>query len=137
MPIPNKRRRESAAENFLSSVKRCEPFAQLNTKLARARSHDEPVLYAQVLPGLDVLLCPVRGAQPPYPEIGELRRACLDSIEHALEQPIAGLDQGGYWYEANGLGFLIFASVARKKILSEFGAAGSAGQLAPTTPDAP
>ena len=70
MPIPNKRRRESVAESFLNAVRRCEPFAQLNTKLARARSQDEPVLYAQVLPGLDVLLCPVRGAQPPYPEIG-------------------------------------------------------------------
>ncbi|CAM2145315.1 conserved protein of unknown function [Pararobbsia alpina] len=135
MSIPNKRRRESAGDSYLLAVKRCEPFSQLNSKLARARAHDEPVLYAHILPGLDVLLCPVRGAQPPYPEIEDLRNACLDSIEHALEQSIGGLENGGYWYEANGLGFLIFASLARKKVLSEFGASGSTGQLAPSAPD--
>ena len=80
------------------------------------------MLYAHVLPGLDVLLCSVRGAQPPYPATEELHRRCIESITNALEQPLDGLENGGYWYEANGFGFLVFASRARSQILSEFGA---------------
>jgi hypothetical protein len=97
----------------------------LDTKIARARAQDEPVLYAHVLPGLDVLLCSVRGAQPPYPATEELHRRCMESITNALEQPLDGLENGGYWYEANGFGFLVFASRARSQILSEFGASAS------------
>ncbi|MFL6641864.1 MAG: hypothetical protein ACJ8HC_25600, partial [Paraburkholderia graminis] len=37
-------------------------------------------------------------------------------------QPLDGLENGGYWYEADGFGFLVFASRARGKILTEFGA---------------
>ncbi|KGS74063.1 hypothetical protein X942_5590 [Burkholderia pseudomallei MSHR5596] len=85
------------------------------------------MLYAHVLPGLDVLLCSVRGAQPPYPAIAELRKRCIESIANALEQPLDGLENGGYWYEANGFGFLVFASRARARILPEFGAGVKAG----------
>ena len=65
----------------------------------------------------------MRGAQPPYPGTSELRKRCIESIAHALEQPIEGLENGGYWYEADGFGFLVFASRARARILPEFGAA--------------
>jgi hypothetical protein len=67
-------------------------------------------------------LCSVRGAQPPYPAVAELRRRCIESIANALEQPLDGLENGGYWYEADGFGFLVFASRARARILPEFGA---------------
>lgn len=125
MSFPKKRKRVKADgdESFLAVLSHFKPFGQLDTKIARARAQDEPVLYAHVLPGLDVLLCSVRGAQPPYPATSELRRRCIESIAHALEQPIEGLENGGYWYEADGFGFLVFASRARNRILPEFGAA--------------
>lgn len=122
MSNPKKRKRISSDESFLAVLSRCEPFAQLDTKITRARTQDEPVLYAHALPGLDVLICAVRGAQPPYPALAELRRRCLESVANALEQPLDGLERGGYWYEANGIGFLVFASRARTTILPEFGA---------------
>jgi hypothetical protein len=122
MSNPKKRRRALADESFLSVLSRCEPFAQLDTKIARARTQDQPVLYEDVLPGLDLLVCAVRGAQPPYPAVAELRRRCIESIANALEQPLDGLTGGGYWYEADGIGFLVFASRARTSILPEFGA---------------
>ncbi|WP_028224800.1 hypothetical protein [Paraburkholderia ferrariae] len=124
MSFPKKRKRSKADadESFLAVLSHFKPFGQLDTKIARARAQDEPVLYAHVLPGLDVLLCSVRGAQPPYPATSELRRRCIESIAHALEQPIEGLENGGYWYEADGFGFLVFASCARSRILPEFGA---------------
>jgi hypothetical protein len=125
MSFPRKRRRASAPseESFLAVLRQFKPFCQLDTKIARARAQDEPVLYAHVLPGLDVLLCSVRGAPPPYPAVDDLRRRCIESIANALEQPLDGLENGGYWYEANGFGFLVFASRARARILPEFGAA--------------
>jgi len=128
MSFPKKRRRANADgdESFLAVLRHFKPFGQLDTKIARARAQDEPVLYAHVLPGLDVLLCSVRGAHPPYPEVAELRRRCIESIANALEQPLDGLENGGYWYEANGFGFLVFASRARARILPEFGAAKAA-----------
>jgi hypothetical protein len=104
-------------------------FAQLGAKIARARIQDRPVLYAGVLPGLDVLICKVRGAQPPYPEERVLCCACVESIAHALEQPIAGLQEGGYWYESGGLGFLIFSSQVRERIVLELGASGPLRQM--------
>src|SRR6202048_5574763 len=124
MPFPKKRRRTrvDSEESFLAVLRHFKPFGQLDTKIARARAQDEPVLYAHVLPGLDVLLCSVRGAQPPYPAVDELHRRCIESIANALEQPIDGLENGGYWYEANGFGVLVFASRARSRILPEFGA---------------
>ncbi len=124
MAFPKKRRRASAQgeESFLAVLRQFKPFGQLDTKIARARAQDEPVLYAHVLPGLDVLLCSVRGAQPPYPAIDELHRRCIESIANALEQPLDGLENGGYWYEGNGFGVLVFASRARSRILPEFGA---------------
>ncbi|PJO23517.1 hypothetical protein EFP18_22290 [Burkholderia glumae] len=124
MSFPKKRRRmqPDGQESFLAVLRHAKPFAQLDTKIARARAQDEPVLYAHVLPGLDVLLCTVRGAHPPYPAIADLRRRCVESITNALEQPLDGLENGGYWYEANGFGFLVFASRARGRILPEFGA---------------
>jgi hypothetical protein len=124
MSLPRKRRRAQvdSEESFLAVLRHFKPFGQLDTKIARARAQDEPVLYAHVLPGLDVLLCSVRGAQPPYPAIEELHRRCIESIANALEQPLDGLENGGYWYEANGFGFLVFASRARARILPEFGA---------------
>ncbi|TDV17264.1 hypothetical protein [Paraburkholderia caballeronis] len=124
MSYPKKRKRikSDGDESFLAVLTHFKPFGQLDTKIARARAQDEPVLYAHVLPGLDVLLCSVRGAQPPYPATGELRRRCIESIAHALEQPLEGLENGGYWYEADGFGFLVFASRARARILPEFGA---------------
>lgn len=124
MSFPKKRRRAKVDgdESFLAVLRHFKPFGQLDTKIARARAQDEPVLYAHVLPGLDVLLCSVRGAQPPYPAPAELRRRCIESITNALEQPLDGLENGGYWYEADGFGFLVFASRARGKILTEFGA---------------
>lgn len=91
-----------------------------STPRSRARAQDEPVLYAHALPGLDVLICTVRGAQPPYSRAAELRRRCIESVAHALEQPLDGLECGGYWYEANGAGFLVFASRARTAILPQF-----------------
>ncbi|KNA34719.1 hypothetical protein ADU20_07750 [Burkholderia pseudomallei] len=129
MSFPKKRRRAQpdGQESFLAVLRHAKPFAQLDTKIARARAQDEPVLYAHVLPGLDVLLCSVRGAQPPYPAIDELRKRCIESIANALEQPLDGLENGGYWYEANGFGFLVFASRARARILPEFGAGVKAG----------
>ncbi|MBN3723198.1 hypothetical protein [Burkholderia sp. Ac-20379] len=130
MSFPKKRRRmqEDGQESFLAVLHHAKPFAQLDTKLSRARAQDEPVLYAHVLPGLDVLLCTVRGAQPPYPAIADLRKRCIESISNALEQPIEGLENGGYWYEASGFGFLVFASRARARILPEFAAGGSLGE---------
>lgn len=124
MSLPRKRRRARAdsEESFLAVLRHFKPFGQLDTKIARARAQDEPVLYAHVLPGLDVLFCSVRGAQPPYPSVEELHRRCIESIANALEQPLEGLENGGYWYEANGFGFLVFASRARARILPEFGA---------------
>ena len=66
MSFPRKRRRATAdsKESFLAVLRQFKPFVQLDTKIARARAQDEPVLYEHVLPGLDVLLCTVRGAQP-------------------------------------------------------------------------
>lgn len=124
MSFPRKRRRAGAdsKESFLAVLRQFKLFVQLDTKIARARAQDEPVLYEHVLPGLDVLLCTVRGAQPPYPDVDELRRRCIESIANALEQPLEGLENGGYWYETNGFGFLVFASQARARILPEFGA---------------
>ena len=124
MSFPKKRRRAKTDgdESFLAVLRHFKPFGQLDTKIARARAQDEPVLYAHVLPGLDVLLCSVRGAHPPYPDVAELRRRCIESIANALEQPLDGLENGGYWYEADGFGFLVFASRARSRILPEFGA---------------
>jgi len=140
MSFPKKRKRVKAdgEESFLAVVSHFKPFGQLDTKIARARAQDEPVLYAHVLPGLDVLLCSMRGAQPPYPCTTELRKRCIDSIAHALEQPIEGLENGGYWYESNGFGFLVFASRARNRILAEFGATrpASATTHAPRRRDA-
>lgn len=129
MSFPKKRRRgqDDGHESFLAVLRHAKPFAQLDTKIARARAQDEPVLYAHVLPGLDVLLCTMRGAHPPYPAIADLRKRCVESISHALEQPLDGLENGGYWYEANGFGFLVFASRARARILPEF-AGGPAGE---------
>ncbi len=128
MSFPKKRRRAKTDgdESFLAVLRHFKPFGQLDTKIARARAQDEPVLYAHVLPGLDVLLCSVRGAHPPYPDVAELRRRCIESIANALEQPLDGLENGGYWYEANGFGFLVFASRARARIRPEFGAAKAA-----------
>lgn len=120
MSTPKKRRRACSDESFLAQLSGCEPFAQLDTKIARARAQDEPVLYAHALPGLDVLICTVRGAQPPYPRVAELRRRCIESVAHALEQSLDGLERSGYWYEANGVGFLVFASQARTAILAQF-----------------
>ncbi|MEK6424196.1 MAG: hypothetical protein V4801_31810 [Burkholderia gladioli] len=130
MSFPKKRRRmqDDAQESYLAVLHHAKPFAQLDTKLSRARAQDEPVLYAHVLPGLDVLLCTVRGAQPPYPAIADLRKRCIESISNALEQPIEGLENGGYWYEASGFGFLVFASRARERILPEFAAGASLGE---------
>jgi hypothetical protein len=124
MSFPKKRRRASAQgeESFLAVLRQFKPFGQLDTKIARARAQDEPVLYAHVLPGLDILLCSVRGAQPPYAAVDELHRRCIESIANALEQPLDGLENGGYWYEGNGFGVLVFASRARSRILPEFGA---------------
>jgi hypothetical protein len=129
MSFPKKRRRAKVDgdESFLAVLRHFKAFGQLDTKIARARAQDEPVLYAHVLPGLDVLLCCVRGAQPPYPATAELRRRCIESIANALEQPLDGLENGGYWYEADGFGFLVFASRARPRILPEFGATRAAG----------
>lgn len=118
---------QEGTDSFFSALHQSRPFTQLDTKIARARAQDEPVLYAQALPGLDLLLCGMRGAQPPYPPVAELRRRCLESIAHALEQPIDGLENGGYWYEADGFGCLVFASRARARILLEFGAGPHAG----------
>lgn len=128
MSFPKKRRRAKVDgdESFLAVLRHFKPFGQLDTKIARARAQDEPVLYAHVLPGLDVLLCSVRGAHPPYPAVAELRRRCIESIANALEQPLDGLENGGYWYEADGFGFLVFASRARTRILPEFGATRTA-----------
>jgi len=109
---------------FLDALDRFDSFAQLGAKVARARTQDLPVVYTDVLPGLDLLLCKVRGAQPPYPPDRVLRHACLESLANALEQPSARLEQGGYWYEQGGLGILVFASHARHAILAEFGGSG-------------
>lgn len=124
MPIPDQPKCNKHGESnaYLNRLRRFQLFAQLDTKLARTRSQDTPVLYAEILPGLDVLLCPIRGAQAPYPDLHELRLRCIESIANALEQPLDGLDNGGYWYEANGIGFLVFTSRARPRILPEFGA---------------
>jgi len=127
MPSPKKIVRLNFAEpagHFLDSLKRFDQFAQLPTKIIRARTQDLPVLYAQILPGLDLLICKVGGAQPPYPPASALCHACLESLANALEQPLSGLEQGGYWYENGGLGWLVFASQARAAVLAEFGGSG-------------
>jgi len=127
MPSPKKYARVKTTEpveHFLAALKRFDGFAQLGTKIARARTQDRPVVYVQVLPGLDLLICKVRGVQPPYPDDGMLSHACLESIANALEQAASGLEIGGYWYDSGGLGFLIFASHARAAILSEFVGSG-------------
>ena len=127
MPASRKRapfRAAVPARNFLTALQSFDNFAQLGAKIARARTQDRPVLYAGVLPGLDVLICKIRGAQPPYPEERVLRSACIESIANALEQPIAGLQAGGHWYEAGGLGFLIFSAQVRERIMVEFSASG-------------
>lgn len=127
MPSPKKYDRinmTEAAGHFLAALKRFDGFAQLGTKIARARTQDLPVVYAHVLPGLDLLICKVRGVQPPFPDDVMLGHACLESIANALEQAAVGLEEGGYWYESGGLGFLIFASQARQSILAEFGGSG-------------
>jgi hypothetical protein len=107
---------------YLSLLLAFEPFGQLDTKIARAKAQDEPVLYAHILPGLDALLCRVRGAHPPYPVAREVRASCIEAIADALEQPFDGLDNGGFWYEGNGFGFLVFTSRTRERVLAEFGA---------------
>ena len=127
MPSPKKYARVNTtepAEHFLAALKRFDGFAQLGTKIARARTQDRPVVYAQVLPGLDLLICKVRGVQPPYADDGTLAHACLESIANALEQAASGLEQGGYWYECGGLGFLVFACQAREIVLAEFVGSG-------------
>src|SRR5260370_5293868 len=98
MSFPRKRRRANvdSEASYLAVLRQFKPFGQLDTKIARARAQDEPVLYEHVLPGLDVLLCSVRGAQPPYPPVAELHRRCVESIANALEQPLDGLANGGY-----------------------------------------
>jgi hypothetical protein len=125
VPLP------ALAGNFFAALKRFDDFAQLNAKIARARNQDPPIVYADVLPGIDLLICKIRGAQPPYPPDRSLRHACLESLANALEQPATGLEQGGYWYEHGGLGMLVFASHARDTILAEFGGGPSlrAGDL--------
>lgn len=127
MSAPSRRRRPSAPsfDSYLSLLKRCEPFAQLEAKIIRARAQDEPVLYAHALPGLDLLLCGMRGAQPPYPGVHDLRQRCIENIAHALEQPLDRLENSGYWYDAKGFGMLVFASRARAQVLDDFGARGS------------
>jgi hypothetical protein len=66
-----------------------------------------------------------RRIRPP----AELRRRCIESIANALEQPLDGLENGGYWYEADGFGFLVFASRARVAVmLPEFGATRAAAR---------
>jgi hypothetical protein len=127
MPSPKKYVNVNMTEpalHFLAALKRFDSFAQLGAKIARARTQDLPIVYAQVLPGLDLLICKVRGVQPPYPDDSVLLRACQESIANALEQSACGLEQGGYWYESGGLGFLIFASRARETVLAEFGGSG-------------
>lgn len=130
MPSPKKSTRLNPARRagptgpFLAALKRFDGFAQLTAKIVRARTQDRPVVYIDILPGLDLLICKVRGAQPPYSDHPALRHACLESLANALEQPRAGLQQGGYWYEHGGLGMLVFASQARVSILAEFGGSG-------------
>ena len=53
MSFPKKRRRAKVDgdESFLAVLRHFKPFGQLDTKIARARAQDEPVLYAHVLPG--------------------------------------------------------------------------------------
>ncbi len=109
---------------FLNALQRFDGFAQLGAKIARARTQDLPVAYTDILPGLDLLICKVRGAQPPNSPDRTLRHACLESLANALEQSEAGLVQGGYWYEHGGLGLLVYASHARDAILIEFGGSG-------------
>lgn len=132
MPIPKKalrKRRIAEHDTYLDVLAAWTPGwhapARLDSKLARARAQDEPVLYAHLLPGLDLLLCSVRGARAPYPPIAELRQRCLESVVHALEQRLDRLAGGGYWYEFNGLGVLVFASSARQRVLRDFGALAS------------
>src|SRR4051794_28620711 len=114
MAFPKKRRRAKVDgdESFLAVLRHFKPFGQLDTKIARARAQDEPVLYAHVLPGLDVLLCSVRGAHPPYPAAAELRRRCIESITNALEQPLDGLENGGCLDVNAGLRLPLFSKPA-------------------------
>jgi hypothetical protein len=109
----------AARHPYLAQLLHCAPLAQLDRKIARARAHDAPVHYADALAGLDLLLCPIAGARPPYPGVADLRRECIESVVHALELPLAGL-RGGYWYELNGIGCLVLASEARGRVLNEF-----------------
>ncbi|SDV51587.1 hypothetical protein [Chitinasiproducens palmae] len=120
---PARRSRTSGWPDYLTLLSTWQPFARLETKLARARKQDEPVLYQHILPGLDVLLCGVRGALPPYPRLAELRARCLEAIADALEQPLDRLAQGGYWYERDGFACLVFASCSREAVLADYGMA--------------
>ncbi|MCY0388048.1 hypothetical protein OVY01_12535 [Robbsia sp. Bb-Pol-6] len=142
MPIPKKIQRDRPAagtSSYLDILLDWTPGwgvqSRLDTKLARARSQDEPVLYSHLLPGLDLLLCAVPGARAPYPALSELRQRCLDSVAHALAQPPGRIEEGGHWYEFNGLAVLVFASSARARILRDFGAdtLGSNARVAAST----
>ncbi|MGI4983269.1 MAG: hypothetical protein ACRYGL_08065 [Janthinobacterium lividum] len=142
MPIPKKIQRDRPAAGAASYLDILQDWApgwgvqsRLDTKLARARAQDEPVLYPHLLPGLDLLLCAVPGARAPYPSLAELRQRCLDSVAHALEQPPERIENGGHWYEFNGLAVLVFASSARPRILRDFGADafGSNARVAAST----
>ncbi|MGI4900894.1 MAG: hypothetical protein ACRYG5_04400 [Janthinobacterium lividum] len=106
---------------YLDILMQCRPFATLSTKIARARGQDQPVLYPHALPGLDLLLCAVPGAHPPYAALDELVHRCVEHIDDALEQPLEGLCNGGFWYESNGFGVLIFATAARQRVLDDLG----------------
>lgn len=108
--------------SYLSALADWNAFSSLNSKLARARAQDVPVLYPNFLPGLDVLLCATRGAVAPFRPLPELRQRCFESVVHALELPLEGLSRHGYWYDGNGFAFLVFASCAREAVMLEFGA---------------
>ncbi len=93
-------------------------------KIERARAQDEPVLYAGMCCRDSTYSYAACAAHPPYPAAAELRRRCIESITNALEQPLDGLENGDYWYEADGFGFLVFMDPALAgKILTEFGEA--------------
>lgn len=129
--LPSRHHRPEPAD-FLETVCTWSPGwtatpSRLDSKLARARAQDTPVLYPHFVPGLDILLCAVPGARVPYPSIAELRQRCFENVMHALEQPCARLDNGGCWYEHNGLGMLVFFSGVRERTLEAFGAPHGGG----------